>query len=159
MLPVDETARSDLGSEPGDLVMDLSADDVSFPTLCLISLLTVDYPQNSDKSYLGVAPQIRGCYVGLPKLAVHAPRSPSNSPPPVRVRKPLKFASISDDEEEPADLSSGDDSVGDPTVTADQLSDSGDEELPAPRKPVPLKVLGYLGQHSCFYAVCLPFCF
>ena len=138
MLPADET---DLVSDPGDLVMDLSAEDVSFPTLCLISILTVDYPQNSDKSYLGEAHQIRGCYVGSTKMAQYAPRSPSNSPPPVRVRKPLKFARVSEDEEEPEDLSSGDDSVGHPTVTADQLSDSGEEELLAPRKPVPLKVL------------------
>ena len=87
--------------------MDLSTEDVSFPTLGMISLLTVDYPQNYDKSYLGQEPpcdgperpQIRGCYVGLSKLAVHAPRSPSTSPPPVRVFKPLKFASVSEDEE------------------------------------------------------------
>lgn len=104
----------------------------------------MDYPQNSDQSYLGVASRVRGCYVGLTRLAQHTPRSPSNSPPPVRVRKPLKFACVSEEEdEEPEDISSGDDSVGDPTVTADQLSDSGEEELLAPRLPVTLKVLEY----------------
>ena len=95
----------------------------------------MDYPQNYDKSYLGQEPpcdgperpQIRGCYVGLSNLAVHAPRSPSTSPPPVRVYKPLKFASESEAEEEPADISSGDDSVLDPTVKPGQLSDSKDE--------------------------------
>ena len=83
--------------------------------------------------------------MGLTRLAEHAPKSPSCSPPLVRVRKPLKFANISDDDddEEPEDISSGDDSVGDPTVDAAKLSDSGDEELLAPRLPVALKVLEY----------------
>ena len=107
----------------------------------------MDYLQNSqNQSYLGVDSRVRGCYVGLTRLAEHAPKSPSNSPPLVRVRKPLKYARISDEEEdeEPEDISSGDDSVGDPTVDGDKLSDSGEEELLAPRLPVTLKVLEYL---------------
>ena len=106
----------------------------------------MDYLQNSqNQSYLGVDSRVRGCYVGLTRLAHHAPRSPSNIPPPVRVRNPPKFAPISSEEEDedPEDISSGDDSVGDPTVNCDQLSDSGEEELLAPRLPVPLKVLEY----------------
>lgn len=159
-VPVDETARSDLDSEPGELVMDLSYESVSFSALGVISLLTVDYLQNCDKSYLGqeapcdgpVLPRVRGCYVGLGKLPVLAPRSPSTSPPPVRVHRPLRFASESEVEEEPADLSSGDDSVLDPTVKPAQLSDSEEEEeLEVTRKPVPLKVLEYSGQHSWYY--------
>ena len=51
---MDETARSDLDSEPGALVMDLSSESVSFSTLVVTFLLTVDYFQNYDKSYLAL---------------------------------------------------------------------------------------------------------
>ena len=145
---VDETARGsepDLSSEPGELVMDLSADNVSFSTLFLLVLLTVDCLQiTQNQSYLEVNTPVRGCFVGLKRLATLTPRSPSSSPPPVVVKKPLKFAPPSSDEDEdPEDISSEEDSVGDPTVRGELLSDSGEEELLAPRLPVPLKVLEY----------------